>query len=85
MLPPASWLLERALGAPLRWGLGVMLGGPVSLFGLDTDEAFGQLGFTNILGWADPERRPGVAGRAPSVTGKVTHCRGAVTNFRIYG
>lgn len=28
-----------------------------SLFGPDTDKAFGHLGFTNILGWADPERR----------------------------
>jgi CubicO group peptidase (beta-lactamase class C family) len=27
-----------------------------SLFGPDTDEAFGHLGFTNVLGWADPER-----------------------------
>ena len=28
----------------------------LSLFGPDTDKAFGHLGFTNILGWADPER-----------------------------
>jgi hypothetical protein len=27
-----------------------------SLYGPDTDQAFGHLGFTNILGWADPER-----------------------------
>ncbi len=27
-----------------------------SLFGPDTDEAFGHLGFTNVLGCADPER-----------------------------
>ena len=38
-----------------------MLGGPVSLFGLDASKAFGHLGFSNILGWADPERRIGVA------------------------
>ena len=34
-----------------------MLGAKViSLFGPDTDLAFGHLGFTNVLGWADPER-----------------------------
>jgi CubicO group peptidase (beta-lactamase class C family) len=53
--------IDLTLGAPSRWGLGVMLGGPLSLFGLATPGAFGHLGFTNILGWADPERRLGVA------------------------
>jgi CubicO group peptidase (beta-lactamase class C family) len=53
--------IDLTLGAPSRWGLGIMLGGPRSLFGLATPEAFGHLGFTNILGWADPERRLGVA------------------------
>jgi hypothetical protein len=28
----------------------------ISLFGLDTDHAFGHLGLINIMGWADPER-----------------------------
>ena len=28
----------------------------LSLFGPDTELAFGHLGFTNIIGWADPER-----------------------------
>jgi CubicO group peptidase (beta-lactamase class C family) len=53
--------IDFTLGAPLRWGLGVMLGGPVSLFGVGTQHAFGHLGFTNILGWGDPDRRIGVA------------------------
>jgi CubicO group peptidase (beta-lactamase class C family) len=53
--------IDFTLGAPLRWGLGVMLGGPISLFGAGAQHAFGHLGFTNILGWADPERRIGVA------------------------
>ncbi len=53
--------LDTTLGAPLRWGLGVILGGPVSLFGWDTRRALGHLGFTNILGWADPDRGLGVA------------------------
>jgi len=28
----------------------------ISLYGRDTQHAFGHLGFTNILAWADPER-----------------------------
>lgn len=51
------WELDLTLGAPIRYGLGFMLGQrPVSLFGWDTPEAFGHLGFTNIFSWADPER-----------------------------
>ena len=33
----------------------------LSLYGLDTQHAFGHLGFTNMLGWADPERAISVA------------------------
>ena len=33
----------------------------VGIFGPRTPEAFGHLGFTNIWGWADPERRIAVA------------------------
>ena len=48
---------DLTLGAPMRHSAGFMLGADVlSLFGPDTDEAFGHLGFTNVLGWADPER-----------------------------
>lgn len=49
--------VDLTLGAPLRHGLGFMLGADLlSVFGPDTEHAFGHLGFTNILGWADPER-----------------------------
>jgi CubicO group peptidase (beta-lactamase class C family) len=49
--------IDFSLVAPLRHASGFMLGASaVSLFGPDTDEAFGHLGFTNVLGWADPER-----------------------------
>ncbi len=49
--------IDYSLGAPLRHGSGFMLGARmVSLFGPDTEEAFGHLGFTNVLGWTDPER-----------------------------
>ncbi|MBW2315740.1 MAG: beta-lactamase family protein [Deltaproteobacteria bacterium] len=51
------WEIDLTLGAPLRYGLGFMLGQqPVSLFGWDAPHAFGHLGFTNIFSWADPER-----------------------------
>jgi CubicO group peptidase (beta-lactamase class C family) len=50
--------MDLTLGLPLRYGMGFMLGGRwFSLYGLDTPYAFGHLGFTNIVGWADPERQ----------------------------
>ncbi len=49
--------IDYSLGFPLRHANGFMLGARVvSLFGPDTEEAFGHLGFTNALGWTDPER-----------------------------
>ena len=49
--------LDLTLGLPVRYGFGLMLGADVvSLYGLDTDRAFGHLGLINIVGWADPER-----------------------------
>jgi CubicO group peptidase (beta-lactamase class C family) len=49
---------DLTLGFPLRYGMGFMLGGQwLSLYGPDTEHVFGHLGFTNIVGWADPERQ----------------------------
>ncbi len=49
--------IDFSLVAPLRHASGFMLGARAfSLFGPDTDEAYGHLGFTNVLGWADPQR-----------------------------
>ena len=49
--------VDLTLGAPMRHSAGFILGAQlISLYGPDTDKAFGHLGFTNILGWADPER-----------------------------
>lgn len=54
--------LDLSLGFPTRFGYGLMLGAQLlSLYGRDTQEAFGHLGFTNILAWADPERASSVA------------------------
>jgi CubicO group peptidase (beta-lactamase class C family) len=53
--------IDLTLGFPTRFSYGLMLGAKVlSLYGLDTDMAFGHLGFINIMGWADPER--GISG-----------------------
>jgi CubicO group peptidase (beta-lactamase class C family) len=49
--------IDYSLGFPTRFSLGMMLGARLlSLYGPDTEHAFGHLGFTNIIGWADPER-----------------------------
>jgi CubicO group peptidase (beta-lactamase class C family) len=49
--------IDFSLGYPTRFSYGLMLGARVvSLYGLDTQHAFGHLGFTNMLSWADPER-----------------------------
>jgi CubicO group peptidase (beta-lactamase class C family) len=49
--------LDFTLGFPTRYALGFMLGAKVlSIYGPDTEQAFGHLGFTNMIGWADPER-----------------------------
>jgi CubicO group peptidase (beta-lactamase class C family) len=49
--------IDRTLGFPLRYSHGFMLGArTLSLYGPDTDEAFGHLGFTNVSMWADPRR-----------------------------
>ncbi len=54
--------VDFTLGLPFRYAMGFMLGAKwFSLYGPDTQLAFGHLGFTNILSWADPERQIAVA------------------------
>jgi CubicO group peptidase (beta-lactamase class C family) len=54
--------LDLTLGIPVRYGMGFMLGGEwFSLFGPNSRYAFGHLGFTNIVSWADPERQVAAA------------------------
>ena len=55
------WEVDFTLGLPIRYGLGFMLGGAVSLFGVDNPAAFGHLGLSNVIGWADPDREIAVA------------------------
>lgn len=54
--------IDKIILLPIRYGLGFMLGSPLmGLYGAKTPKAFGHLGFTNILCWADPERDLSVA------------------------
>ncbi len=56
-LPTSTTTIDRTILAPMRYALGPMLGSnPVGIFGPHTGQAFGHLGFSNILCWADPER-----------------------------
>ena len=54
--------IDFMLGFPFRYGMGFMLGAErFSLYGPETAHAFGHLGFTNIISWADPERQVAAA------------------------
>lgn len=54
--------LDQIIMLPIRYSSGFMLGGErLSFFGAGTPAAFGHLGFTNVLCWADPERALSVA------------------------
>jgi CubicO group peptidase (beta-lactamase class C family) len=49
---------DGTFGFPMRYGLGMMKGGRrFSLFGPFTRRAFGHLGFSNVLVYADPDRQ----------------------------
>lgn len=51
------WEVDFTLGAPIRYGLGFMLADDwLPLFGPQGPNAFGHYGFTNVIGWADPDR-----------------------------
>lgn len=49
--------IDATFGVPIRYSMGFVLGGRLaSLYGPDTEAAFGHLGFTTITAWADPAR-----------------------------
>lgn len=53
---------DGTFGFPIRYGTGVMMGGnKFSLFGLGTRGAYGHLGFSNVLVYADPRRELAVS------------------------
>jgi CubicO group peptidase (beta-lactamase class C family) len=51
---------DLTLAVPTRYSMGFMLGG-FGFYGPDTAQAFGHLGFINIVAWADPERQVAAA------------------------
>lgn len=58
----AFFEMDTSLGIPVNYGLGFMLGHRTfSLFGPNTPNAFGHIGFTNVYCWADPDREISVA------------------------
>ena len=49
--------VDRILMLPVMYSMGFMLGNrAMSFYGPRTQKAFGHMGFTNVLAWADPER-----------------------------
>ncbi len=54
--------VDRVLMLPVPYSMGFMLGHDVfGFYGPRSGKAFGHLGFTNVLAWADPERDISVA------------------------
>ncbi len=48
---------DKMLGMPVKYSQGFMLGRKyLSMYGLDTEQVFGHIGFMNVVGYADPER-----------------------------
>lgn len=49
--------VDFTLGFPIGYSYGFMLGGKrLSLFGTDSENAYGHLGYTNVVGYSDPSR-----------------------------
>ena len=54
--------IDKIIMLPVRYGVGFMLGSEtLSFYGPNTPRAFGHIGFTNVIAWADPERDISVA------------------------
>ncbi|MEZ4287818.1 MAG: serine hydrolase domain-containing protein [Polyangiales bacterium] len=60
--PETQGQVDRMLMLPVPYSMGFMLGSDVfGFYGARCGKAYGHLGFTNVLGWADPERDISVA------------------------
>ncbi|MGB5697818.1 MAG: serine hydrolase domain-containing protein [Polyangiales bacterium] len=60
--PQVTGQVDRILMMPIPLSMGFMLGGQTfGFYGPRTANAYGHLGFTNVLGWADPDRDVSVA------------------------
>lgn len=55
--PVGKARLDRTIMIPMRYSPAFMLGqDPMGLYGPGCGDAYGHLGFLNLLGWADPRR-----------------------------
>jgi CubicO group peptidase (beta-lactamase class C family) len=53
---------DSTFGLPMRYGLGVMMGGQrLNLYGSNTATAFGHIGFSSVVVYADPARQLAVS------------------------
>lgn len=60
--PQVTGQVDRVLMMPIPLSMGFMLGlRSFGFYGPRTANAYGHLGFTNVLGWADPDRDISVA------------------------
>jgi len=60
--PQTPGQVDRMILLPMSYSMGFMLGTePLGLYGFRAGKAFGHLGLSNILAWADPERDISVA------------------------
>ena len=60
--PQTPGQVDRMILLPMSYSMGFMLGTePLGLYGFRAGKAFGHVGLSNILAWADPERDISVA------------------------
>jgi CubicO group peptidase (beta-lactamase class C family) len=60
--PQTPGQIDRVILLPISYSMGFMLGTePIGLYGFRCGKAFGHVGLSNILAWADPERDIAVA------------------------
>ena len=60
--PQTPGQVDRMILLPISYSMGFMLGTePLGLYGFRAGKAFGHVGLSNILAWADPERDISVA------------------------
>jgi CubicO group peptidase (beta-lactamase class C family) len=60
--PQTPGQIDRMIFLPMSYSMGFMLGtDPVGLYGFRCGRAFGHVGLSNILAWADPDRDISVA------------------------
>lgn len=60
--PVGGTSFDYTMFIPMRYSAGMMLGNkPIGMYGPNTEQAFGHLGYMSIFCWADPQRDISVA------------------------